>query len=54
VLLVLSYIACANFGLRKHLQGHLKERLTYKNFGQKVTKLFAVLKQQRTVLKIET
>jgi hypothetical protein len=54
VLLVLSYIACANCGLQKHLQGHLKEHLTYKNYGQKATKLFAVLKQQMIVLKIET
>jgi hypothetical protein len=28
VLLVLSYIACSNHRLQKHLQGHLKEHLT--------------------------
>jgi len=29
------------------LQGHLKEHLTNKNYGQKVTKLFAVLKRSK-------
>jgi hypothetical protein len=29
------------------LQGHLKEHLTNKNYGQKVTKLFVVLKHSK-------
>jgi hypothetical protein len=36
VLLVLSYIACANIGLRKHLQGNLKEHLTIKLMSGKL------------------
>jgi hypothetical protein len=36
VLCVLSYIACANIEIRKHLQGHLKRALNLQNIEQKV------------------
>jgi hypothetical protein len=36
VLCVLSYIACANIEIRKHLQGQLKRALNLQNIEQKV------------------
>jgi hypothetical protein len=36
VLCVLSYIACANIEIRKHLEGHLKRALNLQNIEQKV------------------
>jgi hypothetical protein len=36
VLCVLSYSACANIEIRKHLQGHLKRALNLQNIEQKV------------------
>jgi hypothetical protein len=47
VLCVLSYIVCANHWYEKHLQGHLKTTLDHKNYQQKVTKQFAVLKDSK-------
>jgi hypothetical protein len=36
VLCVLSYIACANIEIRKHLQRHLKRALNLQNIEQKM------------------
>jgi hypothetical protein len=36
VLCVLSYIACANIEIRKHLQGHLKRAHNHQNIEQKM------------------
>jgi hypothetical protein len=36
VLCALSYIACANIKIRKHLQGHLERALNLQNIEQKV------------------
>jgi hypothetical protein len=42
-----EYIACANHLYEKQLQGHLKRTLNHKNYQQKVTKQFAVLKDSK-------
>jgi hypothetical protein len=44
VLFVLSILHVLTLGDEKRLQGHLKRTLNHKNYQQKITKLFAVLK----------
>jgi hypothetical protein len=43
----LSYIVYVNHWYEKHLQGNLKRTLNHKNYQQKVTKQFAVLKDSK-------